>query len=205
MTRLTTSRGESGVGKWTLVVKDTKVNKEKGKFIDWHLKLWGEAIDADKAEKLPMPKEDDDADHDEVVKSTQSAPATTATGPARPDDSHGHDAPDPTDQPKRPTKPAKPAKPVTKPTSSESEDEVEDEDQTGTSDAQEASQSSESDSSSDENHWISWLPTLGASKTAQIWIYGAAGAIVVFCVGLGATLLVIRKRRREHPHSTPRR
>jgi len=56
------SRGETGVGKWTLVVRDTKENEHNGTFVDWHLKLWGESIDADKTTLLPMPNADDDAD-----------------------------------------------------------------------------------------------------------------------------------------------
>ncbi|TVY85997.1 Kexin, partial [Lachnellula willkommii] len=38
--------GESGIGTWTIVVKDTIMNANNGTFIDWHLKLWGESIDA---------------------------------------------------------------------------------------------------------------------------------------------------------------
>ncbi|KAF2403975.1 hypothetical protein EJ06DRAFT_301304 [Trichodelitschia bisporula] len=55
--------GDSGVGKWTVVVKDTIENEHTGTFIDWKLKLFGEARDEKVAKLLPLPGEhDDDAD-----------------------------------------------------------------------------------------------------------------------------------------------
>lgn len=48
-------RGESGIGKWTLIIKDTQVNQYSGKLIDWDLKLWGEAIEEKKAKTPPLP------------------------------------------------------------------------------------------------------------------------------------------------------
>ncbi|RAL68013.1 hypothetical protein DID88_008737 [Monilinia fructigena] len=47
--------GESGVGTWTITVKDTFVNEHNGTFTDWHLKLWGEAIDPEKATQTRNP------------------------------------------------------------------------------------------------------------------------------------------------------
>ncbi|KAL2211418.1 hypothetical protein CC79DRAFT_1268269 [Sarocladium strictum] len=162
--------GESGVGKWTLIVRDTVKNEHVGTFEDWHLKLWGEAKDAKKAKLLPMPEENDDADHDKP-QSTISVPAVTtsaqsgeATEPSAPPGN-------PTDHHERPTKPARPSA-----------------SSTGSSEAQEATETSSS-------HWVSWLPTFGASKKAQIWIYGAVGLILAFCIGLGAWLLIVRRRR----------
>ncbi|TVY33083.1 Kexin, partial [Lachnellula subtilissima] len=71
--------GESGIGTWTIVVKDTIVNENNGTFIDWHLKLWGESIDASKATLLPMPTEDQDDDHDQIISSTTSISGSTTS------------------------------------------------------------------------------------------------------------------------------
>lgn len=163
-------------------MKDNKANEHQGKFIDWHLKLWGEAADADKATLLPMPNEDDDKDHNKIITSTQTAPASTATGPPRPEETHDHSAPHPSEHPQRPTKPTGKPKPT------ETGTETEEEEADSTSDAQETTQTASSS-------WISWLPTLGASKAAQPWIYGAFGLIVAFCAGLGIYLWVVRRRR----------
>ena len=46
----------------------------------------------------------------------------------------------------------------------------------------------------------SFFPTFGVSKKTQIWIYGAAGLIVAFCVGLGIYSIVQRRKRlRNNP------
>ncbi|UNI23027.1 Kexin [Purpureocillium takamizusanense] len=162
--------GETGVGKWTLVVRDTKENQHNGTFIDWHLKLWGESIDADKATLLPMPSADDDADHDKIL-STVTPPAATATISVAPEPTHEDTVTKPTDHPERPTKPAAKPSPAA-------------------SDAPHAEATTSAASS-----WIDKFPTFGASKTAQIWIYGALFLIVVFCIGLGIYLWVARRRR----------
>ncbi|KAK2676619.1 Peptidase S8, subtilisin-related [Fusarium oxysporum f. sp. vasinfectum] len=96
--------GESGVGKWTIIVRDTEKNSFKGSFTDWRLKLWGEAIDADKATLLPMPNADDDKDHDKIVSTTTIAASTTSAPPATKPTLIEH----PTDHPERPNKPARP-------------------------------------------------------------------------------------------------
>lgn len=176
---LTSCRGEKGVGRWTIIVRDTIANEHQGTFTDWHLKLWGESIDADKATLLPMPKEDDDADHDKIV-STVTAPASTATVPPAPEKTHDDSAPDSSAHPPRPTKPT--SQDNDKPSETE-----EDHEPTATETAAETSSTSSS--------WISWLPSFGASKTAQIWIYGAVALIVVFCVALGVYLFIMRRRR----------
>ncbi|KAH7313668.1 subtilisin like protease [Stachybotrys elegans] len=182
--------GESGVGTWKLIVRDTHENDRKGTFTDWHLKLWGESIDADKATLLPMPNEDDDADHDVIV-STVPGAAHTASLPPKPSATKPVVS-NPTDHPHRPTKPAKPtteSKPS--PTSGSQEDSG-----TSTSEGQEATTSPASSS------WISWLPTFGASKKAQIWIYGAIGLISAFCIGLGIYFYIARRRRlRNNPRN----
>lgn len=148
-------------------------NEHNGTFVDWHLKLWGESIDASKATLLPLPSVDDDAEHD-VISSTVTPPvatATVATVTTKPEATHDDTVAKPTDHPERPTK----AGP--KPTGTETSTDV----------AQETT--------STPTSWISKFPTFGASKTAQIWIYGALGLIVAFCIGLGIYLFVARRRR----------
>ena len=168
------SRGESGVGNWTVIVRDTEKNEFSGKFVDFHLKLWGEAIDADKATLLPMPDEHDDDDHD-VIQSTTTAVAVSTTTIAKPETTESKALTVPTDHPERPTKAPKPST-----TASQAA--------TGTSVAEEATTTASSS-------WVSWLPSFGASKKAQIWIYGAVGLIVAFCCGLGIYFWVARRRR----------
>ncbi|CVK94256.1 probable Kex protein [Fusarium mangiferae] len=163
--------GESGVGKWTIIVRDTEKNSFKGSFTDWRLKLWGEAIEADKATLLPMPNADDDKDHDKIVSTTTIAASTTSAPPATKPTLIEH----PTDHPERPNKPARP-------TSTDEEE---------PSSTQESAEETTTASSS----WVSWLPTFGASKKAQIWIYGAVGLIAAFCIGLGIYFWIARRRR----------
>ncbi|PHH66236.1 hypothetical protein CDD81_7829 [Ophiocordyceps australis] len=93
--------GESGIGKWTLLIRDTKENTHNGTFIDWRLKLWGEALDANKAVLLPLPNATDDADHDKTV---TTGPATTSQISPLPEPPTEL-LPNPTDHPDRPTKP----------------------------------------------------------------------------------------------------
>ncbi|KAL2808350.1 peptidase S8/S53 domain-containing protein [Aspergillus granulosus] len=76
--------GESGIGTWTVIVKDTEVNNNKGEFLDWRLNLWGEAADGSKQKLHPLPDEHDD-DHtveDSVVVTTSIEPAPAPTEPA---------------------------------------------------------------------------------------------------------------------------
>ncbi|KAK3983942.1 putative KEX1 protease precursor [Cladorrhinum sp. PSN332] len=170
--------GESGVGTWTIIVKDTTVNNNNGTFIDWHLKLWGEARDASKSKLLPMPTEEDDNDHANIA--TISVPvATTTVGPAptnaKPDLGL-------TDVPNRPTKPTGSSAPSTG------------------SDAQEAEPA---ESEGPPSTWLpSFLPTFGVSAATQVWIYGSLVLIVLFCSGLGVYLyLARRKRLRNNPRN----
>ncbi|KHN94698.1 kexin-like protease [Metarhizium album ARSEF 1941] len=135
--------GESGVGTWTLVARDTVQNNHVGIFTDWRLKLWGESIDASKATQLGMPTEDEYVTQPatEIPTSTAGSTATssataTATATAT----------------AAPTSTSPPA----------------------------------------------WFPGFG-SKTAMLWVVGAAVIIALFCVGLCIYLFVARKRR-----NTPR-
>ena len=149
-----------------------------GSLTDWHLKLWGEAVDASGASLLPMPNEDDDAGHD-VISSTITASAKTTSISAGPQQTHQLATTHPSDHPHRPTKAPKPTG-------------TEEEETTGTNVAQETTSSS----------WFSKLPSFGASKTAQIWIYGAVGLIILFCIGIGIYLYLVRRRRlRNDPHN----
>ncbi|KAK5663688.1 hypothetical protein OQA88_4119 [Cercophora sp. LCS_1] len=165
--------GESGVGNWTIVVKDTIKNTHKGTFTDWHLKLWGESRDASKAKLLPMPTEEDDDDH--AVTSTISAPASTTTIIPDPAATETHPVSVPTDHPDRPVN--------TKPT--------------GTSGAAEPSSTSdEQTAETSPSTWLpSFLPDLGVSASTQAWIYGALALIIIFCSGLGVYLWMARRKR----------
>jgi kexin len=163
------------------------VNEHVGQFIDWHLKLWGEAIDADKATMLPMPNADDDADHDAMITATVTGPAATSSVGPNPDQGHDHVMTNPTDHPVRPTKPA-----AEGPKPTETGTGTEEEETTGTEAPQETTSSS----------WVNKLPSFGASKKATLWIYGALGLIVLFCIGLGVYLWVVRRRRlRNNPRN----
>lgn len=168
--------GERGVGNWTVVVKDSNVNEHSGKFVDWHLKLWGEAIDADKATLLPLPTENDDLDHDKVETISVPAATTSITPVATPEHTHTSELPD--DHVNRPTKPAGSGE---TPTTTETP--------ASTPVDQEPADSSPS------SNWTPWLPFFGASKKAQVWIYGAAGLIGAFGIGLGIFFYVARRRR----------
>ncbi|KAL2173514.1 peptidase S8/S53 domain-containing protein [Thermothelomyces heterothallicus CBS 202.75] len=165
--------GESGVGTWTIVVKDTEINQYTGKFIDWHLKLWGETRDASKAQLLPMPTEEDDDDHDVIATTTATAATTTISKP----EATGSVPADATDQPNRPVN--------SKPTGTSS---------AGASPAETSSSSSaETDKT---NTWLpSFLPTFGVSAATQAWIYGSLVLIVLFCAGLGIYLYLARRKR----------
>jgi kexin len=187
------ARGESGVGTWTIIVKDTNVNRFSGKFIDWHLKLWGETRDASKAKVLPMPTEEDDNDHAQIA--TTSLPATLTTIAPAPTDANDQPPPaDATDLPNRPVN----SKPTT--TSSPPGDNTEEQSQTETETSPEAAETS---SASGNKTWLpSFLPTFGVSAATQAWIYGSLVLIVLFCSGLGVYLYLARRRRlRNNPRN----
>jgi kexin len=131
-----------------------------------------------------MPSEEDDNDHAFIPTIT----ATAATASVTHDVATGAPGPivTPSDHPDRPTK-------IQPTTSGDGTTPTESSPVTGTT--QVAQESTTSPSS-----WISWLPTFGAPKSAQIWIYGALGLIVAFCAGLGVYLWLARRRRlRNNP------
>lgn len=162
-------RGENGIGTWKVVVKDVKENDNKGTLVDFHLKFWGEAIDADKATLLPPPTENEDADHT-VIPTSSATGATTSVTHAT---NSNFMSEKPTDHPDRPTKPSG-------------------SDAAATPTDTDAAPAEETTSSS----WLpSFLPTFGAAPHTLAWIYGSLALIVVFCAGLGAWLCVVRRRR----------
>ncbi|KAI1378684.1 peptidase S8/S53 domain-containing protein [Hypoxylon crocopeplum] len=174
--------GELGVGKWTLIVRDSIVNDDSGKFIDWHLKLWGESIDASKATVLPMPTEEDDENHDVTSTATPSVATTSLPLPSEATNTALPTAL-PSDHPERPTKPSKTStEGLTIQTATETE-------------------TAASETTTAASSWLpSFLPTFGVSSSTQAWIYGAIGLIVAFCAGLGAWFwFVRRKQRRNNP------
>ncbi|KAL8923605.1 MAG: hypothetical protein Q9208_004552 [Pyrenodesmia sp. 3 TL-2023] len=177
--------GETGIGKWSVVVKDTMVNEDNGTFIDWKLTLWGECIDPSKQDLLPMPTEHDDDDHDvisAVVSTATVSPGAEETGVLA----------NPTDHITRPVnvKPTDaPGKAVAGSTVSTAS--------TSTSLTMTAtSTSSPSATAASNEHFLPhYFPTFGVSKRTQIWIYGAVAIIVLFCAGLGTYLFVQRRKR----------
>lgn len=171
---LTRNRGEPGIGKWSVIVKDTEVNANNGTFDDWKLSLFGECIDPSTQGLLPMPTEDDD-DDGEVI----SAHVTTthAPGPA----STGVSA-NPSDHVNRPVN----VKPTPNPTSSGN---------STSSTPSGTATSSATPTSADK--FLHYFPTFGVSKRTQIWIYGALAIIVLFCAGLG-TYFYVQHKKRKH-------
>ncbi|KAL1882202.1 pheromone processing endoprotease [Diaporthe australafricana] len=167
--------GESGLGKWTVIVKDTKVNEHNGTWTDFHLKIWGESIDPKLAKPLPMPTEEDDDDHDVI--STTTVPPTTVTPP--PGQTVSADIPTttPSDHPDRPVN----AKPTA----------------TGSGTGEElASPSGSPSASAEASSWLpGFLPTFGVSPATQAWIYGSLALILAFCCGLGVYLWMARRKR----------
>ncbi|KAI3475344.1 hypothetical protein L1887_63278 [Cichorium endivia] len=170
--------GEDGVGDWTVVVKDTKVDSNSGTFTDWRLKLWGESIDGDKQELLPLPNEYDDDDHDreDANVGTTSVAVPTVTGQPEGNPTDHIDrpvniktsttaTPEPPRQkshPKRiPPPPRLPAllqDPTSSPTHS---------------------------------------PPSAQANTPQIWIYGSAVLIVAFLAGIGGWWYYMRRKRQR--------
>ncbi|ODH14032.1 hypothetical protein ACO22_06720 [Paracoccidioides brasiliensis] len=166
--------GESGVGKWTVIVKDTVVNDFKGVFIDWQLNLWGEAINADIQGLHPLP---DEHDHDH---STQLAPVATTTIISSATASKPTASVVPTDHIDRPVN--------TKPTGTQSPSQPS---ETATS----SPSSQPIPTSTSESFLPSFFPTFGVSRRTQVWIYGFLTLILIFCSTLGTYFLIQRRKR----------
>ena len=175
--RLTVCRGESGIGTWTIIVRDSVVNEHNGTFTDFHLKLWGESIDANKATLLPMPDEHDDDNHADIYTTTIAGTTTSMPAVAAPTSSIQAN---PTDHPDRPIN-AKPS---------------------GTEDQNTSpTNTSPAATTTATSSWLpSFLPTFGVSSKTQVWIYGAGALILIFCAGIGTYLYMARRKRlRNNP------
>lgn len=162
-TVLTYYRGEPGIGKWSVIVKDTEVNAYNGTFNDWKLSLWGECIDPSSQELLPMPTEDDEDEEEEETISAHVTTTTHSSGLA----ATGVSA-NPSDHIDRPIN-AKPTAIQGIPTNSTVFE----------------SATPSSTSTSAANNFLYYFPTFGVSKRTRVWIYGALAIIVLFCTGLG--------------------
>jgi kexin len=169
--------GESGIGKWTVIVKDTNVNEHNGTFTDWKLRLWGESIDGEKQGLIPMPGDHDDDDHD--LQPPQQAPVHT-TSIEVPTET-GAPPGNPTDHIDRPTKPTETESPTTGDDKSEDEPE------------EDTTPSATSTSSFFLPHIF---PTFGVSPRTQIWMYGAITLIIIFLAALGGWFYYMRRKRR---------
>ncbi|KAF2674617.1 kexin precursor [Microthyrium microscopicum] len=193
--------GETGIGKWTIIVKDSIENKNKGTFTDWRIKLWGESIDPAVQGMLPMPTENEDKDHDVDV--TTGVIGTTSVQPK------------PTSNiivtTGLPTRPS-----IVKPTDSPNASSTDSSTGSPTSVAQTPPSESQGESAGETNGKLdeavpspsptgssflpSVFPTFGLSKRTQIWIYGALALILIFVASLGAYFFVQRRRRlRNNP------
>lgn len=178
-------RGEPGLGKWNIVVKDTNVNEHNGTFTDWKLTLWGECIDPSIQKLHPMPTENDDADHDVI--SAEVSTATVLT-----------DLPEtsllanPTDHIDRPVnvKPTGNVKSTAKVKPSQASSSASAPTLTASGTPVPSGTSTPSD-----NFLPHYFPTFGVSKRTQIWIYGALAIIILFCAGLGTYFYVQRRNR----------
>lgn len=185
--------GESGIGTWTVVLKDTIVNDHQGKFVDWRLNLWGESIDGSQQELHPLPDEHED-DHEiatAIVTTTTIDPGSPAT-----------DLPEhPSDHPERPTKPKPTDAETTQSSTAIARPSPSISAGTSSSAISSASSSASTTDSAQATHAVSenflpgFFPTFGVSKRTQVWIYGSIALMVIFCAGLGAYFLVQRKKR----------
>lgn len=176
-------RGESPLGEWSVIVKDTVVNEYSGQFIDWRLNLWGESIDGTGQLLHPLP---DDHDHDHpyeeahvATTSVQPAPTKTAT-PTNLDDQHDR----PINQ--------KPSQ------SSEANPAVElDATETDAASTAAAATATPTSTAASDSKLAHFLPSFGASKRTQVWIYASLAMIIVFFIGLGVYFQLQRVKRRR--------
>ncbi|KIX01678.1 uncharacterized protein Z518_09404 [Rhinocladiella mackenziei CBS 650.93] len=176
--------GESGIGNWTVIVKDTKENEFNGTFIDWRLNLWGESINPQIQGLHPLPDEHDD-DHETA---TAAVSTTSIEAESEPTSLPAT----PTDHIDRPTKP--------KPSDATGSIAIVTTTTTVSVPAATTTMVAEPTHTYSESFLPSFFPTFGVSKRTQIWIYGSIGLIIVFCAGLGIYFLAQRRKRlRNNP------
>lgn len=190
--------GESGEGSWTVIVKDTVENEHSGTLVDWKLNLFGESVDPSIQGLLPMPNERDDDAHDseDAVASTASISAPTSTRTPV-DNPSGH-----IDRPIN-FKPsvtvtsaiAATSTSVTSSAATDSSNTSATPSSTSTTTALTPTESAKYD------HYLpSVFPNFGVSPRTQLWIYGSAVLIIIFCVGLSIYFwLARRKQARINP------
>ncbi|KAI5821099.1 peptidase S8/S53 domain-containing protein [Pyronema omphalodes] len=92
--------GESGVGTWSVIVRDTRENQYNGTLVDWSLILWGEAINAEVAELHPLPGEE--GQQKAKPRPTTTADAATTMLPSTHPADHSEATGNPADHPNRP-------------------------------------------------------------------------------------------------------
>ena len=179
--------GESGVGTWTVIVKDTKVDENKGSFTDWRLKLYGESNDASIQGLLPMPTEHDDDDHDrqDATIGTTSVAVPTETGAPEGNPSDHIDRPVNSKVSATATPP--PSTPTSEPTDTAIPPPKE---------GDETANPTATPSASGENFLPRPFPTFGVTKHTQQWIYGAVALIVAFLLVLGGYAIYYRRKKR---------
>ncbi|KAF1981438.1 subtilisin-like protein [Aulographum hederae CBS 113979] len=195
--------GEPGVGNWTVVVKDATVNENKGSFVDWKLRLWGEAIDAKAQQLLPMPEASDDDDHDATTTAhvtttdvthptkTKNPGANISHTPDRPVNVRPSDTGKPSSGQASISSPASGttivpiASPTTNPTTTSAP----------SSTAAPTTSATPTPSAAPDSFLPSPFPTFGVSKRTQIWIYASLALILIFCCSLGLYFYLARRRR----------
>jgi kexin len=186
--------GESGVGKWTVIVKDSTKNGHTGKFVDWHLKLFGESIDGAKQGLLPLPDEHDDDNHD--IETTSVGGTTTSVDhPIVTGEPEGN----PSDHIDRPVNTK--VSVTTTPTAAEPTSEAIPEPTSEMTAKPTSNPDAEEDQISEKpqsNFLPSIFPTFGASKRTQVWIYGALALIAAFCTSLTIWYILTKRRRQRN-------
>lgn len=194
--------GESGVGEWTVEVKDVNANNDhNGTWTDWKLNIFGESIDPDIQGLLPLPGEHDDDDHDRedaVVHTTSvSIPTPTAALGDKPSD---HPDRPVAIKPSPPSNDALPtATATTEPTPTPTTvapittTPPQSDDDTDTAPSPLPTPDS-SQGPYDEHLLPSYFPTFGVSKSTQTWIYGSSLLILIFIIGIAAYLLNARRK-----------
>lgn len=186
------TRGEDGIGDWTIVVMDKTKNEHSGALIDWKIALWGEAIDPEQAVLHALPGDSPNATHPLQHPLTSSAQVHTMTL------SHSSTSQAPlstaSDHPERPVN--------SKPSLVESDKEevaISTTDGFSSEPTSSSTEPTEADANADDSDrpqfLPSFLPTFGVSGKTQGWIYGALVIIVFFISGVACYLCVQRRKR----------